>query len=214
MKGVLLFAFLLTLVICQHPDTHEGRMEERIQRRKKIQKEICDCLLKEDISSELKSKLEENKDDDLRHTLHLFMNKENTKDKELIRKCRREAFDKLRDLFKNRKFDGFLNRTKYRHHPFLHDRPEIHSTHEVNEEKAENSTVSSVKPFGSSASTKNSTVTASTSAKNSTVTASASAKNSTVTASASAKKSSAAPSASAKKSTAAPSASAKKSTAN
>ena len=204
MKGVLLFAFLLTLVICQHPDTHEGRMEERIQRRKKIQKEICDCLLKEDISSELKSKLEENKDDDLRHTLHLFMNKENTKDKELIRKCRREAFDKLRDLFKNRKFDGFLNRTKYRHHPFLHDRPEIHSTHEVNEEKkAENSTVSSVKPSSSLANTKNSTVTASTSAK-----------NSTVTASASAKKSSAAPSASAKKSTAAPSASAKKSTSN
>ena len=38
MKGVLLFVFLASLVICQNPETHEGRHEERVQRRKKIQK--------------------------------------------------------------------------------------------------------------------------------------------------------------------------------
>jgi hypothetical protein len=214
MKGFLLFIFLLSLAMCQHSDTHYGTTEERIQRRKKIQKEICECLLKEDISSELKSKLEENKDQDLRHTLHLFMNKENSKDKEIIRKCRREVFGKMRDLFKNRKFYGFLNRTKYRHFPFLHDRLRMNSTHEVTEEKkSENSTVSSAKssPFPSA---KNSTATPSTSAKKSSAAPSTSAKKSSATPSTSAKKSSAAPSTSAKKSSATPSASAKKSTTN
>ena len=198
MKGFLLFIFLLSLAMCQHSDTHYGTTEERIQRRKKIQKEICECLLKEDISSELKSKLEENKDQDLRHTLHLFMNKENSKDKEIIRKCRREVFGKMRDLFKNRKFYGFLNRTKYRHFPFLHDRLRMNSTHEVTEEKK----------------SENSTATPSTSAKKSSAAPSTSAKKSSATPSTSAKKSSAAPSTSAKKSSATPSASAKKSTTN
>ncbi len=154
MKGFLLFIFLLSLAMCQHSDTHYGTTEERIQRRKKIQKEICECLLKEDISSELKSKLEENKDQDLRHTLHLFMNKENSKDKEIIRKCRREVFGKMRDMFRNRKFDGFLNRTKYRHHPFLHERPGMHSSTEIKpEHKPEHSAAPSAKKPEPSAAT-------------------------------------------------------------
>ena len=166
MKGFLLFLFLSSLVMCQHPDTHEGSSEERLQRRKKIQKEVCECLLKEDISSELKTKLEENKDQDLRHTLHLFMNKEDSKDKELIRKCRREVFGKLRDLFKNRRFDGFLNRTKYRRFPFLHERHRLNSTTEAKEEKKpEHSSVSSAKTSSPSTSAKKSSAAPSTSAK-------------------------------------------------
>ena len=126
MKGVLIL-FLATLVVCQGPETHEGQHEERVHRRKQIQKEICDCILKEDISSELKTKLEENQDEDLRHTLHLFLNKLDTKDREVIRKCRREVFGKMREMFKNRKFDSFMNRTRYRHHPLLHERHGNHT---------------------------------------------------------------------------------------
>ena len=123
MKGVLLFVFLATLVMCQ-PDTHHAGHEERVERRKKIQKQITDCILKEEISPELKTKLQENKEEDLRHTLHLFLNKLDTKDREVIRKCRREVFGQMREMFKNKRFDSFLNRTKYRHHPFLHEKHE------------------------------------------------------------------------------------------
>ena len=106
MKGVLLFIFLAALVVCQHPESHEGKHEVRIPRKKQIQKDISDCILKGDISTELKNKLEENKDKDkdLRHTIHLFLNKLDTKDREVIRKCRREVFGKIRDMFKSRKF--------------------------------------------------------------------------------------------------------------
>ena len=127
MKGVLLFIFLATLVVCQHPESHEGKHTERIHRRKQIQKDIADCILKGDISTELKNKLEENKDEDLRHTLHLFLNKLDIKDREVIRKCRREVFGKMREMFKTRKFENFLNRTKYRHHPLLHERHGNHT---------------------------------------------------------------------------------------
>ena len=106
MKGVLLFIFLAALVVCQHPESHEGKHEVRIPRKKQIQKDISDCILKGDISTELKNKLEENKDKDkdLRHTIHLFLNKLGTKDSEVIKKCRREVFGKMRDMFKSRKF--------------------------------------------------------------------------------------------------------------
>ena len=155
MKGVLLFVFLASLVICQNPETHEGRHEERVQRRKQIQQEICECIMKEDISTELKTKLQENKDEDLRHTLHLFLNKLDTKDREVIRKCRREVFGKMRDMFRNRKFDGFLNRTKYRHHPFLHERPGMHSSTEIKpEHKPEHSAAPSAKKPEPSAATR------------------------------------------------------------
>ena len=106
MKGVLLFIFLAALVVCQHPESHEGKHEVRIPRKKQIQKDISDCILKGDISTELKNKLEENKDKDkdLRHTIHLFLNKLDTKDSEVIKKCRREVFGKIRDMFKSKKF--------------------------------------------------------------------------------------------------------------
>ena len=107
MKGVLLFIFLAALVVCQHPESHEGKHH----RRKQIQKDVSDCILKGDISTELKNKLEENKDEDLRHTLHLFLNKLDTKDSEVIRKCRREVFGKMRDMFKSRKFENASSKT-------------------------------------------------------------------------------------------------------
>ena len=146
MKGVLLFIFLAALVVCQHPDSHEGRHEQRIHRRKQIQKDISDCILKGDISTELKNKLEENKDEDLRHTLHLFLNKLDTKDREVIRKCRREVFGKMREMFKSSKFENFLNRTKYRHHPLLHERFGNHTLKRNPETSAHTSTKTSAQP--------------------------------------------------------------------
>ena len=199
MKGVLIL-FLATLVVCQGPETHEGQHEERVHRRKQIQKEICDCILKEDISSELKTKLEENQDEDLRHTLHLFLNKLDTKDREVIRKCRREVFGKMREMFKNRKFDSFMNRTRYRYHPLLHER--YNHTEIIVEKKPEVSITEEKKPETSAQpSPAKSSATTSSAAK-----PSASAAKSSATTSSAAK-----PSASATKSSAATSSAAKSS---
>ena len=199
MKGVLIL-FLATLVVCQGPETHEGQHEERVHRRKQIQKEICDCILKEDISSELKTKLEENQGEDLRHTLHLFLNKLDTKDREVIRKCRREVFGKMREMFKNRKFDSFMNRTRYRYHPLLHER--YNHTEPIEEKKPEDSIIVEKKPETSAQpSPAKSSATTSSAAK-----PSASAAKSSATTSSAAK-----PSASATKSSAATSSAAKSS---
>ena len=143
MRGVLIFIFLASLVLCQQPESSTGKHEERVQRRKKFQQEIYDCILKEEISTELKTKLQENKDEDLSHTLHLFLNKLDTKDREVIRKCRREVFGKMRELFKGRKYDGFMNRTHYRHHPFLHERNQRHPMFSGAEKKPEAEAVKS-----------------------------------------------------------------------
>ena len=207
MKGVLLFIFLAALVVCQHPDSHEGKKEERIHRRKQIQKDIHDCILKGDISTELKNKLEENKDEDLRHTLHLFLNKLDTKDREVIRKCRREVFGKMREMFKNRKFDSFMNRTRYRHHPLLHER--YNHTESTEEKKPEGSTTEEKKSETSShSSSAKSSATSSSATK-----ASASAAKSSATTSSAAKSSASAAKSSAA-SSAAKSSSAKASTSN
>ena len=202
MKGVLIL-FLATLVVCQGPETHEGQHEERVHRRKQIQKEICDCILKEDISSELKTKLEENQDEDLRHTLHLFLNKLDTKDREVIRKCRREVFGKMREMFKNRKFDSFMNRTRYRHHPLLYER--YNHTEPIEEKKPEDSTIEEKKPETSaqpspakSSATTSSAAKPSASAAKSSATTSSAAKPSASTTKSSAATSSAAKSSSAK----------------
>ena len=119
---VVLFLFLFALIVCPLP---EGDQEDRTQRRKKFQQEITDCILKGDISAELKTKLQGNKDEDLRKTLHTFLNKLDSNDREVIRKCRREIFGKLREEFRSRRHDLFMNSTHYRHHPFHHEKPEI-----------------------------------------------------------------------------------------
>ena len=95
MKGFLLFIFLAALVICQQPVTLEEKQKERAQRIKQIQKDINDCILKSEISTDLRNKLEESKDDS-KHTLHLFMNKLDTQDREAVKKCRKEVFGKLK----------------------------------------------------------------------------------------------------------------------
>ena len=82
MKNVLLF-ILFALAICPPP---EFNREERARRRQEFNKEMADCILKGgSISAELKTQIENNKDDDLRKILHLYMTKLDSNDREVIR---------------------------------------------------------------------------------------------------------------------------------
>ena len=115
MKSLLVFLVLLALVFCQ---PNEFSSEARRQRRQRFQKEMADCIVNtEGVSAELKKQVEDNKDDDLRKVLHLYITKLGTHDHEIIRKCRRELFGKMREMHKGL-FQHRFNRT----FPFLHHR--------------------------------------------------------------------------------------------
>ena len=118
MRIIFLFS-LLILIECPYPPNYDGLAhEERFQRRKKLQKEVIDCVLNKEISNELKIKLKENKDEDLRQMVHIFMNKISEKDKEVFRTCRREIFTKFRTIIKDKRYNKLMNRTIFRNHSF------------------------------------------------------------------------------------------------
>ena len=114
MRVVLVFLVLVALVLCNPP--HEFNREERIKRRKEFQTQLADCILKsESLSPELKKQIEDNKDDDLRKILHLYITKLDTNDREIIRKCRRELFGKMREMHRGRFQERFNHSLPFRH---------------------------------------------------------------------------------------------------
>ena len=109
MRCVLVFLLVLALVVCP---PNEFNREERQRRRKEFQKELADCILKsETVSADLKKQIEDNKDDDLRKVLHLFITKLDSNDREIIRKCRRELFGKIREMHRGRFHDRNVSHT-------------------------------------------------------------------------------------------------------
>ena len=112
MKSVLIFLVLMVFVVCPPPHFN---IEERMKRRREFQNNMVDCIVKsEGVSAELKKKIEDNKEEDLRKILHLYLTKLDTSDREIIRKCRRELFTKMRESFRNRWEHGRFNRSEPR----------------------------------------------------------------------------------------------------
>ena len=95
MKKALLFLFLIILVTCQ---PSKEKIEEMKKKRKEHDKQLAECILKnETTSSELKKLIEENKDDHLMKALHPRAHKLDRSDREIIRNCRKALFDKRRE---------------------------------------------------------------------------------------------------------------------
>ena len=116
MKGVLAFLVLITLALCQPPHDFEFNKEERMKKRKEFQTQLADCILKsESVSAELKKQIEDNKDDDLRKVLHLYMTKLDSNDREIIRDCRRQLFSKMREMHRGRFQDRFNGSLPFHH---------------------------------------------------------------------------------------------------
>ena len=113
MKAFLVFLIMMVFVVCPPPHFHA---EERLKRRREFQKNMVDCILKsEGVSAELKKKIEDNKEEDLRKILHLYLTKLDSSDREIIRKCRKELFTKMRESFKDRFNPAHFNHTEPRH---------------------------------------------------------------------------------------------------
>ena len=102
--------FLLALAFCPTP-------EFSWEAREQLQKEFADWILKnESVSLELKKHIEENKGEELRKVLYFYTNKLDQNNREIIRKCRRELFGKMREMYKN----WFQNRFNNTFFPFGH----------------------------------------------------------------------------------------------
>jgi hypothetical protein len=109
----LIFLVLIVIVVCPFP---EYDREERRRKKNEFRKEIADCILESSkISSELRKQIEDNKDDDLRKVLHLHITRLDETDREVIRKCRREYFGKIRNIHRERLHERF-NRNFTHHH--------------------------------------------------------------------------------------------------
>ena len=112
MKNLLVFLVLMVFVVCPPPHFN---IEERIRRRKEFQKNMANCIVNsEGVSAELKKKIEDNKDEDFRKILHLYIAKLDSSDREIIRKCRKELFTKMRESFKDRWNPAHFNRSEPR----------------------------------------------------------------------------------------------------
>ena len=119
MKNLLIVFALVALVLCDKPRLRDVK-------RKQFRKEIIDCILNnENSSEELKNKVKKEIDDEYRKILHIFIAKLNQEDREIIRKCRRIYFGKIRDMYKERMNQKY-NKNYTHHH--IHDEEQLHST--------------------------------------------------------------------------------------
>ena len=98
MKKALLFLFLIILITCQ---PSKERLEEVKRKRKEHDKQLAECIIKnETTSSELKKLIEENKDENLIKALHPKDHQLGRSDREIIRNCRKALFEKRREEIK------------------------------------------------------------------------------------------------------------------
>ena len=91
MKFIFLFFALLSLALCDPPKINKLiAVEDAVVN---VKKNILECLSKaENASPELRKYATEVLSTDLKESLNLHRFRDNLSDKEVIRKCRREAF--------------------------------------------------------------------------------------------------------------------------
>ena len=97
MNKVLIFLVLITFIICQ---PSEAKREEMRQKRKRERDhKLMECILSNNQTSPtLKKLIEENKEENLRKALRPKDHKLEISDRVIIRNCRKELFDKRREI--------------------------------------------------------------------------------------------------------------------
>ena len=115
MKIILIFFVIIIFVICPYSNFNRNQdLRKRI--RKIFQNKLEECIINNS-SDFLKNKIKKNEYEDLRNILFAYFSKLNNTDRELIRKCRREFYEKYRIMNRER-FNDRLNHTYPYHHNF------------------------------------------------------------------------------------------------
>ena len=95
MKKILFFISILITIVCK---PSREKIEEFHNRRVEHDRQIAECILKnENISPDLKKLIEENKDKNIFRALHPKDHKLDKNDRDVIRNCRREMLEKLKE---------------------------------------------------------------------------------------------------------------------
>ena len=98
MRNVLIFFVLIVFVICPNP---QFPFERRIKKIKEFQQQLFNCIINnKNINTDLKKKLQDNKEKDLKKIIKSFFTKLDSNDREIIIQCRREILSKLSKSFK------------------------------------------------------------------------------------------------------------------
>ena len=99
MKNFLIYLFLVTFVFC----TKSDRIEKLKEQMKNLEKKVAECILENEMASEdLKKRVKESKDGDLRKAFHPTDGKLDRNDRLAITSCRKKFFDKLKEDNKER----------------------------------------------------------------------------------------------------------------
>ena len=92
MNKVLIFLVLISFIICE---PSKAKREEMLQEIKEHDKQLKECILRnEQTSPTLKKLIEENKEENLMKALHPRDHKLEKSDVDIIRKCRRVLIEK------------------------------------------------------------------------------------------------------------------------
>ena len=101
MNKVLIFLVLISFIICE---PSEARREEIRQKRIERDKQLMECILSNNQTSPtLKKLIEENKEENLRKALRPKDHKLEISDRVIIRNCRKELYDKRREIREQRR---------------------------------------------------------------------------------------------------------------
>ncbi len=98
MRFVLLFVFLFVIAKCQSTESRE-------EKRNKVNNEMKECLLNGNITPEFKNQIEENSNEQIIDIIRRTVGKLDIKDREAIKKCRREVLEKYKDIIKTGRFN-------------------------------------------------------------------------------------------------------------
>ena len=116
MNRILILLLILIVVDCKPDDDKRERIERMRERRKQEDKEIAECILKNDkASDELKKNVEKYKDDHVKRAFHPRDHKYDDNDQKIIRECRRASMDKMREEFKKERDLERKRREKEKH---------------------------------------------------------------------------------------------------
>ena len=132
MKYVLVFLIALALVDCYPYRQFTYTKEQRLKRRKQFKKEMVDCLLQENISGKLKSKIEEYKEDETKKVFFLLSSDISESDKLAVRKCRRQTIMSIRKMFGGRFHRTFNHSNPHYYDHFHHNNDTFEHKHGEN----------------------------------------------------------------------------------
>ena len=129
MRYVLVFLIAVVLVDCFPNRLSTFTKEQRLKRKKKFKKEMVECLLQENISGKLKSKIEEYKEDETKKVFFLLSSDISESDKLAVRKCRRQTLISIRKMFGGRFHHTFNHSNPHYHEHFHHDNDSFEDKH-------------------------------------------------------------------------------------